>query len=93
MKVKQIQTTASTMTRLNQEEMVAIKNVCAQLKSACPGLGQLLQNPNNMVVLMKFFQIIGENQGAITLLRNSMATIKRAMDKDSATTAGFVGGI
>ena len=85
--------TAANITTLNDQELTSIKQVCTQLKSACPGLGPLIQNPNNMAVLMRFFQIIGKNQSAITLLRNSLATIKKAMDKDSTTTTGFVSSI
>jgi hypothetical protein len=85
--------TAANITTLNDQELTSIKQVCTQLKSACPGLGPLIHNPNNMAVLMRFFQIIGENQSAITLLRNSLATIKKAMDKDSTTTTGFVSSI
>ena len=96
MKILQIQQatkTATGITSLDQAELVAIKQVVAQLKATCPGLGQLFQNPNNMTVLMKFFEIVGQNQNAINLIRNSMATIKKAMDKDSTTTIGFVGRI
>ena len=83
--------TAATL--LDQRELQSIKTVCAQLKASVPGIGQLLQNPNNMAFLMKFFQIMGERPDAFTLLRNSMVTIQQAMQKDQASTVAFIGKI
>lgn len=86
MRIKRIERSAAANAAMTQEETAAVKQVCAQLKAASPGLGQLLQNPNNMTFLSRFFQAIGQNNNAMALLRNSMTTIMKAMEKDQTGT-------
>lgn len=80
-------------TNLNPQEMTAIKQVCQQLKSSIPGIGSLLQNTNNLTFLMKFLDIISQNPSAVNQLKNAIATIHSAMQKDQTATVTFLGNV
>ena len=76
--------------QLDQQEQAAIKQVCMQLKTVAPGIGALLRNPNNLNFLMQFFGQLGQNDQALSILRNAMPTIKRAMEKDQTSTMAYI---
>jgi hypothetical protein len=88
--MKIIKITASS---LSPQEQQTINAACAQLRDSVPGIGPLLQNPNNLTFLMKFMEIISNNPSSLSALRNAIQTVKRAMDKDAASVSTIVGKI
>lgn len=93
MRISRIERTAAANAKLDANEQASIQQVCGYLRTSLPGIGPLLQNPNNMVFLMKLLEVVAANPDSINILRNSVMKVQAAMAKDPTSTMALLGKV
>ena len=92
-KIDSVRTAVSAPVKLDANEQAGVQQVAAYFKSSMPGIGPMLQNPNNLAFLMKLLEVLAAQPNNLTILKNSLTKVQGAMAKDPTSTMALLGHV